>query len=107
MPSKVNEKSPCVSQPNSYPILLLPYSSKSVFLNLFWLAAHLASKNNLAAHLSVKLDQNYENSTVFTYFKVFQDLAAHLKRFHGTLVCRGTPVEKHCPCVMAKIYTYN
>ena len=21
---------------------------------------------------------------------------AHLKRFHGTLVCRGTPVEKHC-----------
>ena len=24
-------------------------------------------------------------------------MAAHLKRFHGTLVCRGTPVEKHCP----------
>jgi hypothetical protein len=23
-------------------------------------------------------------------------LAAHLKILHGTLVCRGTPVEKHC-----------
>jgi hypothetical protein len=23
-------------------------------------------------------------------------LAAHLKKFHGTLVRRGTPVEKHC-----------
>jgi len=25
----------------------------------------------------------------------FKDLAAHLKKFHSTLVCRGTPVEKH------------
>ncbi len=27
---------------------------------------------------------------------VFQDLAAHLREFRGTLMCRGTPVEKHC-----------
>jgi len=27
---------------------------------------------------------------------VFQNLAAQLKKFHGTLVRRGTPVEKHC-----------
>jgi len=29
-------------------------------------------------------------------FRVFKDLAAHLKILPGTLVCRGTPVEKHC-----------
>jgi len=26
---------------------------------------------------------------------VFYDLAAHQKKFHGTLVRRDTPVEKH------------
>ena len=25
-----------------------------------------------------------------------KNLAAHLEGAHGTLVCRGTPVEKHC-----------
>jgi len=27
---------------------------------------------------------------------VFLDLAAHLKKYHGTPVCLGTPFEKHC-----------
>jgi hypothetical protein len=26
---------------------------------------------------------------------IFKYLSAHLKQFHSTLVCRGTPVEKH------------
>jgi len=29
------------------------------------------------------------------FCRVFQDLTEHLKEFHGTLVCRGTLVEKH------------
>ena len=33
-------------------------------------------------------------------FSVFEDFAAHLKKFYGTLVCRGTPVEKHCSRLM-------
>jgi hypothetical protein len=28
---------------------------------------------------------------------MFQDLAAHIQKFNGTLVRRGTPVEKNCP----------
>ncbi len=38
--------------------------SRSVVLNLFWLAAHLAPINYLAAHQSVtELDKYYENNT--------------------------------------------
>jgi hypothetical protein len=29
-------------------------------------------------------------------FLTFYDFAAHLEKFDGTLVRRGTPVEKHC-----------
>jgi hypothetical protein len=29
-----------------------------------------------------------------------KQLAAHLEGTHGTLVCRGTPVENHCARVM-------
>ena len=32
-----------------------------------------------------------------------KDLAAHLEGAHGTLVCRGTPVEKHWSRGSAKL----
>ncbi len=37
-----------------------------------------------------------KKETVFAFFSIFKDLAAHLDKFDGTLVHRGTPVEKHC-----------
>jgi hypothetical protein len=36
---------------------------------------------------------------------IFYDLAAHLKHFHSTLVCRGTPVAKHWYILKYKLYT--
>jgi len=43
------------------------------------LAAHLASKNNLAAQLRVKLDQNRENSAIFLYCTL-----SGISKFGGT-----------------------
>ncbi len=42
-----------------------------------------------------KNDQKY---TVFAYFlgQYTKKFAADLKKVHRTLVCHGTPVEKHC-----------
>jgi hypothetical protein len=39
----------------------------------------------------------------------FYDFAAHLEKFDGTLVRRGTPVEKHCLTLskMSNIFFYN
>ncbi len=34
-------------------------------------------------------------------------MAAHLEEAHGTLMCRGTPVEKHCTRVSLLVGTDN
>jgi hypothetical protein len=54
-------------------------SINAVVLNLFLLAAHLASKNNMTAQLRVKLDQNRENSAIFLYCTL-----SGISKFGGT-----------------------
>ena len=41
--------------------------------------------------------QNDEKSTGLTHFRGNLRFCGTLIKFHGTLVCRGTPVEKHWP----------
>jgi len=35
---------------------------------------------------------------------VFQDLVAHLKELHATIMCHGTTVEKHCYRYYVRMY---
>ncbi len=59
----------------------------------------LKSKKNFAAHLYLKNRKFYKKEDFFPKKikgKVRKkNLAAHLEGAHGTLMCRGTPVEKH------------
>jgi len=54
-------------------------------------------KDVLEANLKTAGYTGIEKSTVFTCFKGFIRVGGTPKKFHGTLMCRGTPVEKHCP----------
>jgi hypothetical protein len=69
----------------------------------------LNTRKNFAAHLYLKkLRKTWKRASFYKlqpkspHFIVRivkvrdqKELAAHLERAHGTLVCRGTPVEKH------------
>ncbi len=78
-------------------------------LNLFLPRGTLESEKKLAAHLYLELLKRTSKELHFTNFnqkisyfsqyisksKYQKDFAAHLEGVHGTLVYRGTPVEKH------------
>ncbi len=66
---------------------------KPVVLYLFEI---VAQSNKLAAHLSIKGDQNdICNMTVFLHtFSDILRLGGTYNKFNGNPVCRGTPVEK-------------
>jgi len=78
-----------------------------VFLNLFQLAAHLTLEKiwrhtdtkNIFLKDQVKplycIPNAFFSPKRIVKVKTYK-LAAHLEVAHGTLVCRGTPVEKHC-----------
>ncbi len=67
---------------------------------LFWARGTLILKTNLAAHLGVKKRPKlWKYSYICILSLTSKDLAAHLEKFSGTLVRRGTPVEKHCTSV--------
>ena len=61
-----------------------------MILNLFVLAAYYSGKKKFDGTHEGKKDQKNENSTFLILSRIFLELAAHLKKFHGTLV------EKHC-----------
>ena len=64
-------------------------------------------RQNLATHLYLEIFEKVlekelyftnwkQNFLIFTIKVRLTKMAAHLGGVHGTLVCRGAPVEKHC-----------